>query len=803
MKRKSRVSAIVGMVLVSSCLAITPAPMLAAGNALHRSDGRPTAAASQTTLAQSPIGLQQAVRSALGGGPASVPGALQQGKLTASDGVTGDNAGYSVALAGSTAVVGAPYKSSNMGAAYVFVLSGTTWGQQAELNAPDGAVSDQFGTSVAISGSTVLVGAPGKDSLTGTASGAAYIFVRSGTSWSEQAKLVATDSSGGDRFGTSVAIAGTTAVVGAPFEHTQTGVAYVFVRSATTWSQQAKLTAPDGVVADFFGDSVAVSGSTTGSTVVVGAAPHSSNSGAAYVFVRSGRTWSEQAELTASDASPGDQFGISVAVSGAILVVGAQGKNSHTGAAYVFVRSGTIWSQQAVLAASDAAALDRFGWSVGISGFTAVVGAYGKNSSAGAGYVFVGSGKVWPQETELTPSDSAAGDNFGAAVSISGSTVLVGAPAKGAGAAYVYATPAQQAHLTASDGAIRNYFGHSVSISGATAVVGAWGRNGNTGAAYVFLRVGSSWSLQAELTASDRAPSTNFGWSVAISGSTLVVGAPLTNASTSGGAAYVFVRSGTTWSQQAELTASDRAPFDEFGSSVAVSGSYVVVGAPDRNSLRGAAYVFTSSGATWSQQAELTASDGATGDWFGWSVAVSGSTALVGATAYGDTSRAGAAYAFVRSGATWSQQSEITASDSAIGDEFGGSVALAGSTAVVGAVRNGSVVGAVYVFVQSGPTWSQQAELTPSDSTPSDRFGGAVAISGSTVVVGAEGKNSNAGAAYEFAGSGNSWPQIAELSSYGAPSSFFGNGVAISGPTAIIGASGNHSFTGAAYAFVL
>jgi hypothetical protein len=265
----------------------------------------------------------------------------QQAKLTASDGVSGDDFGLSVAISGSTAVVGAPGLgfSSNTGAAYVFVPKVTFpfgWSQQAKLTASDGAAGDNFGTSVAISGSTAVVGASGKSSSTG----AAYVFVRSGTTWSQQAKLTASDAASNDFFGTSVAISGSTAVVGAFGNNSNTGAAYVFVPKVTFpfgWSQQAKLTASDGVSLDDFGISVAISGS----TAVVGASRKSGDTGAAYVFVQSGGfpffSWSQQAELTASDGGMNDHFGASVALSGSTAVVGAPGNTSNFGAAYVFV----------------------------------------------------------------------------------------------------------------------------------------------------------------------------------------------------------------------------------------------------------------------------------------------------------------------------------------------------------------------------------------------------------------------------------------------------------------------------------
>jgi MYXO-CTERM domain-containing protein len=211
----------------------------------------------------------------------------------------------------------------------------------------------------------------------------------------------------------------------------------------------------------------------------------------------------------------------------------------------------------------------------------------------------------------------------------------------------------------------------------------------------------------------------------------------------------VFVRSGSTWTKQQELTASDGTGTDNFGYSVALSGDTAVVGAKGRASGQGAAYVFVRSGSTWSQQQELTASDGAAGDLFGLTVAVNGDTAVVGASYR--ASRQGAAYVFVRAGSTWSQQQELTASDGAANDLFGCSVAVSADTAVVGAYGKASLKGSTYVFTRSGSTWSQQQVLTAMDSAAGDAMGNAVAVNGSTAVVGAYQKASSAGAAYVFA----------------------------------------------------
>ena len=383
--------------------------------------------------------------------------------------------------------------------------------------------------------------------------------------WFQQAKLTASDAAGGDRFGVSVAVSGDTAVVGANAADTpassNAGSAYVFVRSAGTWTLQAKLAAADAAAADNFGISVAVSGD----TAVVGAylddTPAGSNAGSAYVFVRSAGTWAQQQKLTASDAAPSDFFGISVAVSGDTAVVGAYLDDTpagiDSGSASVFVRSAGTWAQQQKLTASDAAANDSFGVSVTVSGDTAVVGAYlddtPAGTNAGSAFVFVRSAGTWAQQQKLTAADTAAVDNFGMSVAVSGDTAVVGA------------------HL-----------------EGGT----------NAGSAYVFVRSAGTWAQQQKLTASDAAANDNFGASVAVSGDTAVVGAPFDDiaAGTDAGSAYVFVRSASTWAQQQKLTADDAAGGDRFGISVAVSGDTAVVGAyfddAPAGSDAGSAYVF-------------------------------------------------------------------------------------------------------------------------------------------------------------------------------------------------------------------
>ncbi|MGC1377895.1 MAG: FG-GAP repeat protein [Anaerolineales bacterium] len=439
--------------------------------------------------AQTPVGLRPAdwkqIRALL---PAAAIDA-QQAYVKASNTDAEDNFGAAIAISGDTLVVGAPYEASsatgvngdqgdntasNSGAVYVFTRNGSVWSQQAYIKASNAEAYDDFGSSVAISGDTLVVGAYGESSnATGVdgnqtdnsadLSGAVYVFTRSSGIWSQQSYIKSSNTGANDYFGGSVAISGDTLVVGAVGEASNatgvngsqddnsvydSGAAYVFTRSGTTWSQQAYLKASNTGESDWFGGLVTISGD----TLAVGAAGEGSNatgvngdqnnnlasdSGAAYVFTRSGSNWSQQAYIKASNTSKNDQFG-SVAISGDTLVVGAPGEDSSatgingdqtdnwatdSGAAYVFTRSGSDWSQQAYLKESNTAQGDGFGGAVAISGEKLVVGAGDETA-----YVFARNGNDWGQQIYLQASNADAQDSFGYSVSIAGDTVAAGAP---------------------------------------------------------------------------------------------------------------------------------------------------------------------------------------------------------------------------------------------------------------------------------------------------------------------------------------------------------------------------------------
>jgi hypothetical protein len=368
----------------------------------------------------------------------------------------------------------------------------------------------------------------------------------------------------------------------------------------------------------------------------------------------------------------------------------------------------------------------------------------------------------------LTASDGVNDDEFGYSVAIDGNTVVVGAIDHNvlSGAAYVFVKPAmgwvnmtQTAELTASDGQTGDAFGESVSVSGNTVVVGAPGATVNSnraqGATYVFVKPVSGWANMTEtakLTASDGGLDSNFGIAAAITGNTVVVGADRPGIDNPGpGAAYVFVEPNGGWSnmtQTAELTASDGTDYNDFGDSVSINGTTVVVGAIQGGGIQGpgAAYVFVEPPAGWNnmtETAKLTASDGVVGDSFGCSVSLGGNIAVIGA--YVKSNEQGAVYVFAEPTGGWVNMTETAELTIATGKRelFGYSVSVAGKAIVAGAPGLTGSKGIAYVFLEPAGGWKTTSKynfvLSETFKNGSDYLGNSVAVSGTTAVVGAWG----------------------------------------------------------------
>ena len=370
-----------------------------------------------------------------------------------------DNDATRVAIGARNASVGG---TSTCGVVYIFLRTGSSWALEAKLNATDKVSGDMFGSSVAMAtdGTRIVVGAYGSD-VTTTDTGAAYIFSRTGTTWTQEAKLTASDRLASDYFASTVAMDKTcTRVIcgvyySDPGGLNAAGAAYVYVRSGTTWTQEAKLLASDRAANEYFGTSVSMNGD--GTLAMVGCPAKSNSTGAVYIYSRATTTWTQEAKLLASDGVTSDNFGSTCAMSdvatGCRVIISAHGKSSFAGAAYVFLRTGTTWAQEAKLLPSVAVAGDSFGYNVSISfnGDRIILGAQSFDNvspsmtNCGAIYIFTRTGTTWTEGARVMASDKAANDAYGSAVRISGNGVyaIVGVPQAGytgmtnAGAAYI------------------------------------------------------------------------------------------------------------------------------------------------------------------------------------------------------------------------------------------------------------------------------------------------------------------------------------------------------------------------------
>jgi FG-GAP repeat protein len=357
--------------------------------------------------------------------------------------------------------------------------------------------------------------------------------------------------------------------------------------------------------------------------------------------------------------------------------------------------------------------------------------------------------------------------------------------------------------LTPDGAAAGDFLGSAVAISGNTAAIGSI--FGGSNSVHVFIRQGGRWAQQQKVVPSDAQAGDRFGGSVALGDDTLVVGAPGDEGNR--GSVYVFTRVDGVWSEQQKLLASDGAAGDQFGFSVALSDETLVVTALGDDGARGSAYVFMRADGVWTEHQKVTASDGVAQDGFGFAVALNDESFVVGATS--DDVARGSAYVFVRNGAVWTEQQKLTASDRGVQDVFGQAVAIDGDTIVVAAPFDDVGVnvnqGSAYVFVRDGGTWTEQQKLTASDGAARDQFGQGVAIRGNTILVGAPGDDVGAneaqGSAYVFARRGGAWAEERKVTaSDGTAFDFFGYAVGIGpGDRVLIGAPGDEENRGSAY----
>lgn len=817
----------------------------------------------------------------------------QEAYVKASNAESLDQFGNSLALDLDTLVVGTFGEDSNQttitngttsssnnladaaGAIYVYKRTGTNWAQEAYIKASNMDAGDAF-SRPAIRGDYLAVGSYLEDSNQTTitngstsstdnsanGAGAVYVYKRTGATWAQEAYIKASNAESPDTYGNAVALDGESLAVGAYFERstqttitngtgassnnsaTEAGAVYIYKRTGTNWAQEAYIKASNTEAGDNFGWHLALSGDTLAvaaikedsdqASITNGATASSNNlasdSGAVYVYKRTGATWAQESFIKASNSGSGDWFGYSVSVDNDTLAVTAVNEDSNQ----TTITNGTT-------ASSDESA-----------------------ASAGAAYIYVRE-SIGDMNQDSTPervgihqqayikaSNAEASDQFGSSVSLSGDTLAVGALDE----------DSNQTTITNGTTASGN---NSTSDSGAV---------------YVYKRTGTTWAQEAYIKAANAGASDRFGWSLNLSQDTLTVGAyyedssqtTITNGTTASsdnsasdsGAVYVYKRTGTTWAQEAYVKAANANAGDQFGNSISISGDTLTVGAFGERSNQttitngtsassdnsaigsGAVYVYKRSGTSWAQEAYIKAVNSEAFDYFGYSVSLSGDTLTVGAynedssqttitngtTASSDNlaSDSGAVYVYKRTGIAWAQEAYIKAANVGTEDRFGWSVSVSGDTIAAGAleessnqttITNGTTAssddsafqsGAVYVYKRTGTTWVQEAYIKAANAEEDDRFGYSVSISGDTLAVGAVDEDSNqttistgatassdnsafnTGAVYLYRRAGTNWVQRAYIkAANSAEFNYFGYSVSISGDTLAVGAIGEDS----------
>jgi hypothetical protein len=703
--------------------------------------------------------------------------------------------------------------------------------------------SARQGSAVAFSadGNTAIVGGSDDRLLSiNDGIGAAWIWVRIDGFWVQQGpKLTGVDAVGDARQGMSVSISadGNTAIVGGAGDNARAGAAWIWTRSAGVWTQQG----PKLVSAGGRSQGTSVSLSADGNTAIVGGPDDNNGNGAAWVWTRSGGAWSQQGIKLVSNGVFRQGQSVALSADGNTAIVGAPYASKGGDGACVWTRNGGVWNQQGTkLAGLSGFTASEQGISVALSadGNTAIVGGPGDNNDAGAAWIWTRNAGVWTQQGRLNGSDATGAARQGTAVSLSadGNTALIGGPADAGGTGAVWIWTRTDGFWrrpvgklvgtgTVDLGTVYQYDGLGVSVAlsadGNTAIAGRDNDDGFTGAAWTWTRSGGAWSQQSpKLVGSGAEGIILQGSGVAVSGdgNTAIVGA-YGDHYRSGGA-WIWTRTGGVWTQQSvKLVGSGAVGTANQGGFVAISadGKTALVGGLDDAEGKGAVWVWTREGATWTQQGTKLVGSGAVGSALqGLSGALSadGNTAII--SGFVDNDSMGAAWVWTRSGGIWTQQGLKLVGSGALRASTGRvhqgtSVALSadGNTAIVGGPADNDGIGAAWVWTRSEGVWTQQGpKLVVSDTAGAAGQGLAVSLSadGNTALVGGTRDNGVSGAVWVWTRSAGVWtqqgPKLVGSGAAGAAGQGYSTSLSADGNTALIGGYYDNNNAGAAWVWI-
>lgn len=752
-------------------------------------------------------------------------------KLLAAVPTEDEELGCSVAVGGDTVLIGSNGEY-DAGSVNVFVRLGDNWVQQAELTPDDVESFDHFGLSVDIDGDIAVIGAHFDDHSGEDDAGSAYIFIRSGGGWVQEAKLIAPAPRVSDYFGSVVAIQGETVIIGAPNDNLpnkiDAGSVFVYTRDAGLWQDPIQLTASDGLGGDRFGASVAIDSD----LLVIGATGKdiggSTGAGAVYIFSRSGGSWTEQSMLSASDAGQNDGFGMDVAVSGSTLLVGS-GSDDHAGgtnagSAYIFENSDRAWTEQVKLTASDAMENDRFGMRLALEGDTALIGAShhdgGSGIYSGAAYVFTGAGSNWTQDHKLRASDTNAGDYFGRRLDMDGDVALLSAQFKEnaeiwqAGACYVFdlgCNPDDDGDGLLDESDNCPYLPNADQLDGDDDGIGDLCDNCPT-------------------VSNPEQEDSDFDQTGDVCD--LCPGDPNDDADNDGLCGDLDNCPQTYNPDQFDqdddgigdacdncLTEANAGQEDSDGDGIGddcdpcpddpindidgdglcrINDNCPSVYNPDQADVDGDGLGDCCDyGESFSRR--VFASDGEIGDRFGAAVDLENDTLVIGAVDddHPGAVEAGSVYFFHNDGNTWSEQARVVASDASNGEHFGFCLDLDGGRLAIGDpygdVTGLLCEGSAYIFHNTAEGWIEEDRVFASSTDEYDYFGCSVSLEGDTLVVGSFGDHYytefDVGAAYVYVRNGDEWIEHVKLrASDLAYGDGFGYSVDLEGDTIMVGA---------------